>query len=164
MMTELYVLLHGVLLVDPAWSSLVRFSKITERDVIKRFDHVRLGNSSAGSLAALQQLYALHFMVLRASSSSNGSEGPPATGSSARCPRPSPSHPCNDPRRLTNQVGAAAASPARKKREPNNVRGSFATFSTAAARSRRHGSVARHCSRRLVPTGAAAQLTGMAAG
>ena len=74
---ELYI--YTPTLLDPAWSSLVRFSKMRER-----FDHVRLGNSSAGWLAALQQLYALHFMVLRASSSSNGSEG--ATGSSAHHP------------------------------------------------------------------------------
>jgi hypothetical protein len=119
-----------------------------ERDVMKRFGHVRLGNSTAAA-----QLYALHSTVLalaccgaaRASSSelsSNGSQrhrdrrqrGHQAashatyvrTGSSApvaRAPSVRPSVPipvpCNDPaRRLAQQVGAGAARSRREKREP----------------------------------------------
>jgi hypothetical protein len=146
-----------LLLLDPAWSSKQasqpcgdspRWQRERERDVMKRFGHVRLGNSTAAA-----QLYALHSTVLalaccgaaRASSSelsSNGSQrhrdrrqrGHQAashatyvrTGSSApvaRAPSVRPSVPipvpCNDPaRRLAQQVGAGAARSRREKREP----------------------------------------------
>jgi hypothetical protein len=116
---------------------------------MKRFDHVRLGNSSAcWPLAALQQLYALHFMVLTAQGQLELEQMRGATGSKCSPPSVRRPHPCycNDPVWL---VGAAAASPARMQPQETRAkqRGSFATFSTAAARTphpqEMHGSVAR---------------------
>lgn len=124
---------------------------------MKRFGHVRLGNSTAAA-----QLYALHSTVLalaccgaaRASSSelsSNGSQRHreqrqrghqlPATPRTygikcsrrARPLRPSARPhpcPCNDPPRLlAQQVGAARSRREKRESQPAKQRGSSATFS-----------------------------------